>query len=143
VTMSLARSNKLIRLQLQRLPSSNYRPSDTVLSTFRRFSSSIEGDSESHEYGPSSRARSSSTGLNSAVVDQVDEASRHQRVWLPSSADEPLFWNEDVKTLNQKNPHNLERLLDRIETQELEGGRYRMKQHGVLHEDPAQDMVRC
>jgi hypothetical protein len=33
--------------------------------------------------------------------------------------------------------------LDRIETQELEGGRYRTKQHGVLHEDPATDMVRC
>jgi hypothetical protein len=143
VTMSLARSNKLICLQLQRLSSSNYRPSDTVLSTFKRFSSSMEGDSESDEHGPSFRARSSSPGLNSAVVDQVDEASRHQRVWLPSSADEPLFWNEDVMTLNLKNPHNLEPLLDRIETQELEGGRYRMKQHGVLHEDPAQDMVRC
>ncbi|CAJ1953725.1 unnamed protein product [Cylindrotheca closterium] len=77
---------------------------------------------------------------NSAAVHHTDEESQHQRVWLPSSADEPLFWNEDVVKRNTQDPHNLSRLLDRIEKQELEGGRYRMKQYGVLHEDPAEDM---
>ena len=78
---------------------------------------------------------------NSAAVHHTDEESQHQRIWLPSSADEPLFWNEDVVKRNTQDPHNLSRLLDRIEKQELEGGRYRMKQYGVLHEDPADDMV--
>ena len=79
---------------------------------------------------------------NSAVVHHTDEGRQHQRVWLPNSADEPLFWNEDVVKRNTQNPHNLSRLLDRIEKQELEGGRYRVKQYGVLHEDPVEDMVR-
>lgn len=78
---------------------------------------------------------------NSAAVHHADIETQHQRVWLPSSADEPLFWNEDVVKRNTENPQNLSRLLERIEKQELEGGRYRMKQYGVLHEDPAEDMV--
>lgn len=130
-----------MRVQLQRLSRFN-RPTDAAVSTMRSFASSMEGNAASDVYGlPPSEAKSGSPGVNSAVVGQVDKESRHQRVWLPNSADEPLFWNEDVVSGNQQNPHNLARLLDRIETQELEGGRYRMKQYGVLHEDPAEDMV--
>ena len=66
----------------------------------------------------------------------------HQRIWLPDdkSAADPLYWSENVIQSSRSNPHNLISLLDRIEKQELDGGRMRAKQHGVLHEDPAVDM---
>ena len=78
--------------------------------------------------------------IHSAAVEYVDAESEHQRVWLPNSLQEPLFWNDDVVHGNESNPHNLAQLLDRIEKQEIEGGRMRSKQYGVLHEDPAIDM---
>ncbi|KAG7366887.1 NUDIX family hydrolase [Nitzschia inconspicua] len=64
----------------------------------------------------------------------------HQRVWFPNSAIEPHYWKEDVIQCSHKNPHILVSLLDRIEKQEVEGGRMRSKQCGVLHEDPSVDM---
>jgi 8-oxo-dGTP pyrophosphatase MutT (NUDIX family) len=38
------------------------------------------------------------------------------------------------------NPTNIDSLLERIEKQELDGGRMQTKQYGVLHEDPVVDM---
>lgn len=115
----------------------------------RSLSSSLPPNESGFEGSGSSNEKSTKQGRvqlqvpkeNSAVVNHADKESQHQRVWLPHSADEPLFWNEDVVNRNTQNPHNLSRLLDRIEKQELEGGRYRMKQYGVLHEDPVEDMV--
>jgi 8-oxo-dGTP pyrophosphatase MutT (NUDIX family) len=77
---------------------------------------------------------------HTAAVDKVDPKHEHQRMWLPNSLEEPLFWSEDVVKGANSNPHNLVNLLDRIEKQELEGGRMRSKQYGVLHEDPVVDM---
>eukprot|EP00980_Cylindrotheca_fusiformis_P024454 scaffold11926_cov126-Cylindrotheca_fusiformis.AAC.7 len=136
--MRLGRGNKLI-LHLPRL-SSKHILGNEVVSRFRSLSSSAEGKTEPAIFQLSSRTKKESSGVMSAVVHEVDKDSEHQRVWLPNSSDEPLFWNEDVVRGNLKSPHNLARLLDRIETQEIEGGRYRMKQYGVLHEDPAEDM---
>lgn len=80
------------------------------------------------------------TQNHTAAVGKVDPKHEHQRIWLPNSMEEPLFWSEDVVTGAHSNPHNLVSLLDRIEKQELEGGRMRAKQSGVLHEDPVVDM---
>lgn len=76
----------------------------------------------------------------SAAVSQVEPDRAHQRIWLPHSLEEPLFWSEDVVHGAESNPHDLAKLLERIETQEVGGGRMRSKQYGVLHEDPAVDM---
>lgn len=77
---------------------------------------------------------------NSAAVSQVDEDQAHQRIWIPHSLEEPLFWSDDVVHGSQSDPHDLAQLLERIEKQELGGGRMKSKQYGVLHEDPAVDM---
>ncbi len=76
----------------------------------------------------------------SAAVKDVPEDQEHKRIWLPHSLEEPLFWTEDVVQGAESNPQALAQLLERIERQELEGGRMRSKQYGVLHEDPAVDM---
>ena len=115
----------------------------------RSLSSALPPSNSELEASESSNEKSQKEGRvqlqvpteNSAVVHHADDSKQHQRIWLPSSAEEPLFWNEDVVKRNTQNPHNLSQLLDRIEKQELEGGRYRMKQYGVLHEDPVEDMV--
>jgi len=76
----------------------------------------------------------------SAVVGKVDTQLEHQRIWLPNSTTEPLYWSEDVVGGSNSSFHNIDNLLDRIEKQELQGGRMRSKQYGVLHEDPVIDM---
>jgi 8-oxo-dGTP pyrophosphatase MutT (NUDIX family) len=94
----------------------------------RQFSSSIEtdDDSASNDFSSSSAAPSVSPEL------------KHQRIWLPeSSSNEPLYWSDDVVS---DNPTNIVSLLERIEKQELDGGRMQTKQYGVLHEDPVVDM---
>lgn len=65
---------------------------------------------------------------------------KHQRVWFPNSAIEPHYWKDDVVEGTHNNPQQLVSLFDRIEKQEVEGGRMRSKQCGVLHEDPSVDM---
>ena len=78
--------------------------------------------------------------VNSAAVYHVEEDREHQRIWMPHSLEEPLFWSDDVVNGTQSDPHDLAKLLERIEKQEQEGGRMKSKQSGVLHEDPAVDM---
>jgi NUDIX domain len=85
-----------------------------------------------------SSASSSSVELPEDNNDIINK--RHQRVWFPNSAIEPHYWKEDVVQGTHKNPHVLVSLFDRIEKQEVEGGRMRSKQCGVLHEDPSVDM---
>lgn len=83
---------------------------------------------------------------SSAAVAHIEESKGHQRIWLPNSAVEPLYWKDDVVSSAMKNANlppgpkgnNLASLLDRIERQELEAGRMRAKQYGVLHEDPTE-----
>lgn len=87
------------------------------------------------------QATSTSTKpVSTAAVPTVERDKIHQRVWFPDSAIEPLYWKEDVVEGSHKNPHLLVSLLERIEKQEVEGGRMRSKQCGVLHEDPSVDM---
>lgn len=131
--MNLARQRNSTRIFRRLLAARNHQ-AESVLS---RSSSSLIGDDESLGFGQSSEKTGS---VHSAVVPAVDEKDRHQRVWLPNSAQEPLFWSEDVVKNNERNPHNLAMLLERIERQELEGGRFRLRQFGVLHEDPHTDM---
>jgi hypothetical protein len=106
-------------------------------------------------------------------VTSVPKSKQHQRIWMPNSSLEPLYWNDDVVSRNslqqpsdcdayyyrQESPNeaaassasssssslpanimsrhpNLATLLDRIERQEVDGGRMRARQFGVLHEDP-------
>lgn len=84
---------------------------------------------------------SSQAGPQSAAVPEVPCDKTHQRIWLPHSAVEPLYWSDAVREERSKpSRHNLMSLLDRIEEQEFEGGRMRDRQYGVLHEDPAVDM---
>ena len=91
----------------------------------RPFSSSIESGDDS--------ASSSSSAAHSG-----NPELKHQRIWLPeSSSNDPLYWSDDVVS---DNPTNIASLLERIEKQELDGGRMQTKQYGVLHEDPVVDM---
>lgn len=99
-------------------------------SSSRQFSSSVSPP----EYVPLPG------GSPSAAVRHVEPDQEHQRIWLPHSLEEPLFWSEDVVHGVESNPHNLAALLERIEKQESGRGRVRSKQYGVLHEDPAVDM---
>lgn len=103
-------------------------------STGRQFSSSALIPDE-EEPQPQKRRQ----GL-SAAVRKTNAALGHQRIWLPNSLQEPLFWSEDSLQGSRENPHSFLGLLHRIEKQELEGARTRSKQYGVLHEDPAVDM---
>ena len=103
----------------------------------RNFSSSpLSSDEEEAEISSSSCGTTSSSAIES-----VDPKLRHQRIWVSDQQDldqrKPLFWSDEVM---RDDPSHLSSLLDRIEKQELEGGRMRAKQYGVLHEDPAVDM---
>ena len=70
--------------------------------------------------------------------EQSIDGTKTKRIWRPNgSPDEPLYWSDDVV---QDDPSHLAMLLDRIEKQELEGGRMKSAQYGVLHEDPVVDM---
>ena len=113
---------------VRRLYFSIYQMNDII----HRSSSSFVGNDE-----PESEQ---SPKKNSAVVHEVSEQDQHQRIWLPNSMNEPLYWSEDVVKGNEENPNNLAMLLGRIERQELQGGRFRLRQFGVLHEDPQTDM---
>lgn len=103
---------------------------------------SCNGSDADVEDGISTRSRTSPTELQSAAVSSVEENLEHQRIWRPKDklTADPLYWSKNVVQSSQSNPHNLISLLDRIEKQELDGGRMRAKQNGVLHEDPAVDM---
>jgi 8-oxo-dGTP pyrophosphatase MutT (NUDIX family) len=112
-------------------------------SSNRQFSSSSipSDDLEEGKVYTTAPANSSTPESQSAAVRKVDPKHEHQRIWMPNSLEEPLFWSEDVVSGSQHSyPHNLSSLLERIEKQEIEGGRMRAKQYGVLHEDPAEDM---
>lgn len=61
--------------------------------------------------------------------------SYYQRRWVPGNAD-PSVWTERVLETSE----DLSSLLKRIEDQELQGGRLKTRQLGVLHEDPLTDM---
>ena len=120
----------------------------------------------------SKQQRPRSPVQSSAAVAYVPPQKRHQRVWMPNSSVEPLYWNDDIVSrssidddnndlymygqMDNSGPslpsggsrhHNnnihqhrhqtkhsqLETLLERIERQEVDGGRMRAKQYGVLH----------
>mmetsp|Transcript_11350 Transcript_11350/g.27031 ORF Transcript_11350/g.27031 Transcript_11350/m.27031 type:complete len:570 (-) Transcript_11350:1083-2792(-) len=137
--------------------------------------SQIDDDASSQD---SEQQRPTSPVQSSAAVTTVPPQKQHQRVWMPNSSVEPLYWNDDIVSRSsidddddlhlyggQKDSgpslpsggsrhHNnsnhqqrrqtkhsqLETLLERIERQEVDGGRMRAKQYGVLHEDPTVDM---
>jgi len=136
---------------IQCLPYRHLKPTSTVprVGVDRGFSSSAQfTDVGSQKNDIKSRPFSSVSppnrnGLlppNSAAVLEVKANQEHQRIWVPHSLEEPLYWSDDVTHGRQSDPHDLARLLERIERQELEGGRMRSKQSGVLNEDPAVDM---
>ncbi len=91
---------------------------------------------------PPTRRRINSSAIKSAAVSSIDENLEHQRIWRPKNDPNkhPMYWSQNVVQSSQSNPNDLVSLLDRIEKQELSGGRMRAKQNGVLHEDPAVDM---
>jgi hypothetical protein len=101
---------------------------------------SAQFSGDSRKFSSSRNPETGSPSTRSAAVSQVDVDQEHQRIWLPNSLEEPLFWTEDVVHGAESNPHDLAKLLERIEAQEVNGGRMRSKQYGVLHEDPAVDM---
>jgi len=94
--------------------------------------------------GISSRSKTTAAEVQSADVSSIEDEDnlKHQRIWRPKNklTTDPLYWSKNVVQSSLTNPHNLISLLDRIEKQELDGGRMRAKQNGVLHEDPATDM---
>jgi 8-oxo-dGTP pyrophosphatase MutT (NUDIX family) len=114
----------------------------------RQFSSSLPRSEEDEELD--------FTEALSSSVDEDNLELTHQRIWRSSESpvdpstsiteeEAPLYWSGNaVHNATTKNPetssHNLANLLERIEKQELEGGRMRAKQYGVLHEDPVEDM---
>jgi len=90
----------------------------------------------------SGRRRINSSAVRSAAVSSIEKNLQHQRIWRPKNDPnkDTLYWSQNVVQSSQSNPNDLVSLLDRIEKQELDGGRMRAKQNGVLHEDPAVDM---
>lgn len=131
---SSSRARPLVEFRAQRRTTSQTtRPfPPPIMHARRSFASNAQGFEE--------RISSHKLKSNSAAVTEVEPEQEHQRLWLPNSLEEPLFWSEDVVQGSESNPGDLASLLSRIESQELEGGRMRAKQHGVLHEDPAVDM---
>lgn len=115
-------------------------------STARSSSDYAFQEDANYEESFSTRVTETTTVTKSAAVACVDKGMKHQRIWRPSNSNDetsnPLYWSDNVFESSHKaeNPHNLDSLLDRIEKQELAGGRMRGKQYGVLHEDPAVDM---
>ena len=90
----------------------------------------------------SALGRINASEVKSAAVSSIEENLEHQRIWRPKNESNtaPMYWVRNVVQSSQSNPSDLISLLDRIEKQELSGGRMRAKQNGVLHEDPAVDM---
>ena len=108
-------------------------------------------EAEGHDESTPAAGESTSTTLDtgSSAVTSVDADLKHQRIWVPTSSSMegsfeedqiPLFWSDNVVHAANSGTQDLESLLERIESQELEGGRMRAKQYGVLHEDPVDDM---
>jgi hypothetical protein len=98
----------------------------------------------------SSSSSPAGTTISAAVL-QVPSEKSHQRMWLPHSAVEPLYWSDAVRdspnqmssstnTTGNKQNSTFNSLLEKIEEQEFDGGRMRDRQYGVLHEDPTVDM---
>ena len=95
------------------------------------------------------RSRTSSVALTVASTRIVsfssptdhenDDNNIHQRIWRPEQNEKTSYWTSILDNA-QSHPNNLVSLLDRINKQELNGGRMRARQNGVLHEDPAVDM---
>jgi 8-oxo-dGTP pyrophosphatase MutT (NUDIX family) len=124
----------LVQLQLQ------------VAQWTRQFASTREDDDSdspaSIENGQSTSSSGNTrrTSSTSAVREASDE-NKHRRIWLSDSSTDPLYWSDDVAHSSEGGePKELASLLDRIEKQELEGGRMRTSQLGVVHEDPGVDM---
>ncbi len=117
----------------------------------RKFSSSpssVVSDHDENDFNlgisksTSTRVRNNPSAVKSAATSSIEDNLAHQRIWRPKkeSTTAPLYWSQNVVQSSQSNPNDLVSLLDRIEKQELSGGRMRAKQNGVLHEDPAVDM---
>ena len=110
--------------------------------------SSVVSDHDENDFNlgitnsASTRVRNNPSAVKSAAVSSIEDNLVHQRIWRPKneSTTAPLYWSQNVVQSSQSNPNDLVSLLDRIEKQELSGGRMRAKQNGVLHEDPAVDM---
>lgn len=80
-----------------------------------------------------------STFVHSFVEPSFDEEITSNRVWKSGNeeGDFATSWIDPV----HKQPHlSVAALLEKIGKQELEGGRTRQRQLGVLREDPAEDM---
>jgi hypothetical protein len=110
------------------------------INTRRYLSTSSTEDDFEEEENTDTMSRDNITAT--AAVTNVDKEMKHQRIWRPekNSTTDTLYWRENVLENAHSDPHNLVSLLDRIEKQELDGGRMRDRQNGVLHEDPAVDM---
>eukprot|EP00934_Nitzschia_sp_Nitz4_P003943 Nitzschia sp. Nitz4//scaffold86_size83305//65937//67178//NITZ4_005270-RA/size83305-processed-gene-0.107-mRNA-1//-1//CDS//3329559274//3933//frame0 len=104
-------------------------PSDVVLE-----------DADQQHFTEQSAIGSPVRRSSSAAVPRDDAEYGHQRIWLPTSFHEPLFWREDSQKGSKENPLSLSGLMHRIEQQEADVGRMPEKQYGVLNEDPAIDM---
>eukprot|EP00538_Stauroneis_constricta_P006642 CAMPEP_0119563342 /NCGR_PEP_ID=MMETSP1352-20130426/23112_1 /TAXON_ID=265584 /ORGANISM="Stauroneis constricta, Strain CCMP1120" /LENGTH=416 /DNA_ID=CAMNT_0007611919 /DNA_START=108 /DNA_END=1358 /DNA_ORIENTATION=- len=101
----------------------------------RHYSSSLSPPLSSSS---SSSTTASTTSTSPITTTGTQDAEK--RIWRAGggTAEQPLHWSDDVAS----NPgdSDLSALLERIEKQELQGGRMRTRQRGVLHEDPIIDM---
>jgi len=126
-TMPLLSRNLLIHTR-QKLSSSF----SSTTTNLKEVDDDSEDDTDPH-YGKSNQ--------QSAAVSSIEADLEHQRIWRPDKLTaDPLYWSKNIVQSSHSDPDSLISLLDRIEKQELEGGRMRSKKNGVLHEDPAVDM---
>lgn len=111
--------------------------------------SASQSDAEEHDESTSSDLPSSPSEASSSAVTSVHPNLTHQRIWVAKSSSTissskksqaPMYWSDNVVHSANSGTQDLESLLERIERQELDGGRMRAKQYGVLHEDPVDDM---
>ena len=135
-------SGRISRIS-QSAVATSFRPSS--INTLRKLSSSVQNHDENDIQDVSdatTHARKPVSEIQSAAISSVEENLGHQRIWRPTnkSTPSPSYWSNNVVQSSKSNPDNLVSLLDRIEKQELSGGRMRAKQNGVLHEDPSVDM---
>mmetsp|Transcript_28896 Transcript_28896/g.32469 ORF Transcript_28896/g.32469 Transcript_28896/m.32469 type:complete len:470 (+) Transcript_28896:72-1481(+) len=147
---SLGASARILSRILSTAMTHSYLSSSINTRCYLSSSSSTDDDFEDEGNDDDQRNNRTSTAgseiiQQSAAVTNVDEEREHQRIWRPDNSnsiiqDKNLYWRDNVIENAHSHSHNLVSLLDRIEKQELDGGRMRARQNGVLHEDPAVDM---
>ena len=119
------RMMSLSRSLLQRLEATGFQCSRIALISSHQLRQSSTSNSED----------STTDNLDCTGSSKSNNTTNHsQRVWKAADPDTTVWEHPIINTIN------IPSLLDRIGKQELQGGRMRQRQLGVLREDPSEDM---